>query len=320
MLKDNWLERQLATVRELITEGSKAVRSNKLVGAEKQFREAEIILDSAENITDAVLELRSVVNNEMGVIATRTNDADKAIRYHKAAVDTLIELQKQSDKDITSRLAGSRLNLGGIYAAVGRVNEAEQENQAALELLAGRDDDGSRLMRIGCRQNLGTLLFSRGRKDEGFATFSAVEDDVNQLAEHGSDDVRFSLVQMLINSAVARLRVDAADQAVKPAELAASLAIALYEKAHNTNTLNQVLNSQMNLLNVHQQAGSFASAENALFRVLDTVPGHPEVIKRGQEFYTAILALDDAKLEAGGLPRDEAEESFEELNGMLAKA
>ena len=317
MLKDNWLERQLQTVRELVKQGSGHVKDNKLVQADKNFREAEIILDSAENVTEGVLELKSVVFNEMGVIATRVNDARKALSYHEKAIAVLEQLAEITENDITARLAGSRLNLGGIYAAVGRNDDAEAQNRSALELIKDRDDESAQLMRIGARQNLGTLLLSQGRKEDGVAAFEAMNADVDKLAESGGPDVQFSLVQMLLNSAVARLRVDLADSAVGTGEKAAEIASALYEKTHADAVLQQVVNCHMNLVGIYEQARVFDKAENSLFHVLEIVPGHPEVVKRGQEFYKAILALGDDVLEAGGLPRDEAEESLAEVSAML---
>lgn len=317
MLKDNWLERQLSTVRELVQEGSRLSRTNKLPQAETKLREAEVILDSAEDITDPVLELRAVVYNELGVIATRVNDANRALNYHQKAIATLEEQAKAPGRDLAPRLAGSRLNLGGILAALNKLPEAEEQNRRALELLEGRNDESSRLMRIGARQNLGTVLFSRGRIPDGVEEFNRVEADVDVLIESGSNDVRFSLIQMLLNTSVARLRVNLPDDAVRIGEKAARIASDLYEQTHDKNVLGQVLNTQMHLVTAHQVARNFDRAENALFTVLEVVPGHPEVIRRGQEFYQAILQLSDDELEQGGLPRDEAEESLEEINEML---
>lgn len=317
MLKDNWLERQLATVRELVNEGSRLSRANKLPQAETQLREAEIILDSAEDLTDSVLELRAVVYNELGVVATRVNDPNRALGYHTKALEALEALSNNPERDLAPRLAGSRLNLGGILAALNRLGDAEEQNRRALEILEGRNDESSRLMRIGARQNLGTVLFSRGRVPDGVQEFNRVEADVDVLIETGSNDVRFSLIQMLTNTSVARLRVNLPEDAVRIGEKAAQIASDLYEKTHDKNVLSQVLNTQMHLVTAHQAARQFDRAENALFTVLEIVPGHPEVVKRGQEFYNAILQLTDEQLEAGGLPREEAEESLEEVNSML---
>ncbi|MEO1271568.1 MAG: hypothetical protein AAFX99_26040, partial [Myxococcota bacterium] len=69
-LKDNWLERQIKTVQELLAEGSEAIRDNKLVLAEARLKEASVIIDSAETLTPQVLNMRSTVYSEL-VVADR---------------------------------------------------------------------------------------------------------------------------------------------------------------------------------------------------------------------------------------------------------
>lgn len=61
----------------------------------------------------------------------------------------------------------------------------------------------------------------------------------------------------------------------------------------------------------YTQAGQFAEAENWLYRWQDL---EPEAARRQAEaFYRELLSLDDATLEAGGLPRDEVEEGLAQL-------
>lgn len=54
--------------------------------------------------------------------------------------------------------------------------------------------------------------------------------------------------------------------------------------------------------------GEYAEAEDGLFGLLETLGATPEVLTRGEQFYAHLRKISDAKLEAGGLPRDEVEE------------
>lgn len=63
--------------------------------------------------------------------------------------------------------------------------------------------------------------------------------------------------------------------------------------------------------------GSFAEAENTLYELADDeVAGYEE----GEAFYERLAALDDGKLEAGGLPRAELEDGRVQWAGLRKTA
>lgn len=65
---------------------------------------------------------------------------------------------------------------------------------------------------------------------------------------------------------------------------------------------------QAQLIDAYMHAGRFDEAENWLYRLLNAEPGAARV--RAKAFYRELLTLDDAALEAGGLPRAEVEEGL----------
>jgi hypothetical protein len=68
---------------------------------------------------------------------------------------------------------------------------------------------------------------------------------------------------------------------------------------------------QQQLVLSYAQAGQFANAENWLYRWQAL---EPEAARAQAEiFYRELLDLDDAALEAGGLPRDEVEEGLAQI-------
>lgn len=72
------------------------------------------------------------------------------------------------------------------------------------------------------------------------------------------------------------------------------------------------LEAQRAFVELYAGAGCYAEAENWLYRWGE---GEPEAARvRAEAFYRDLLALDDAQLEGGGLPRDEVEEGLAALS------
>lgn len=67
------------------------------------------------------------------------------------------------------------------------------------------------------------------------------------------------------------------------------------------------------LLRHYQKIGQYDEAENLLFEMLEEAPGEEAILNLGITFYQIILQESDAQLEAGNLPREEAEASLAEL-------
>jgi hypothetical protein len=72
---------------------------------------------------------------------------------------------------------------------------------------------------------------------------------------------------------------------------------------------------------IDEQRGRFDQAENHLFRLAEAgdVPDaeRPFLLAFGEAFYARLLAKADAELEAGGLPRSEAEDGLRSLRRLL---
>lgn len=67
------------------------------------------------------------------------------------------------------------------------------------------------------------------------------------------------------------------------------------------------------LFRYQEGVGDFAHAEDALYALRDA-GGSPGLRTEALAFYGRLLALPDADLETGGLPREEVEEALAELN------
>lgn len=67
------------------------------------------------------------------------------------------------------------------------------------------------------------------------------------------------------------------------------------------------------LLHYYEQHGAFARAEDVLFELLGARPDDAVLAEVGMAFYERLLELDDARLLAGNLPRDEVQAGLAEL-------
>src|SRR6266540_3284155 len=64
------------------------------------------------------------------------------------------------------------------------------------------------------------------------------------------------------------------------------------------------------LARVLESLGRYADAEDALFEAIDDLPADTGLVDAGIAFYQRLLALQDADLETGGLPREEVKSSL----------
>lgn len=70
---------------------------------------------------------------------------------------------------------------------------------------------------------------------------------------------------------------------------------------------------RFSLARLLESLGRYADSEDALFEAIDERPAETGLVDSGIAFYQRLLALPDADLERGGLPRDEVKSSLAEL-------
>jgi hypothetical protein len=70
---------------------------------------------------------------------------------------------------------------------------------------------------------------------------------------------------------------------------------------------------RLGLARVLESLGRYADGEDVLFEAIDDLPADTGLVDAGIAFYQRLLALEDADLETGGLPRDEVRSGLAEL-------
>ena len=76
--------------------------------------------------------------------------------------------------------------------------------------------------------------------------------------------------------------------------------------------------TQVRLMQHYERAGEFGKAEDMLFSLLETDADKAAVLDFGMKFYERLQRLDDGRLAAGNLPREELEAGLTELRQRQA--
>jgi tetratricopeptide (TPR) repeat protein len=85
------------------------------------------------------------------------------------------------------------------------------------------------------------------------------------------------------------------------------------EVVERTDGMTLTTGQRLALARVLEALGRYADAEDTVFELIDDLPADNGPVEAGIALYQRLLALPDADLEAGGLPRDEVKGSLAEL-------
>lgn len=316
-----WHEREVNAARELVNEGSQALQQNKTAPAERSLSEAGAILDMTAVETDDVVQLRARLYNEMGVLHQRKGQTDAGRDFHRRAIEMCEELLDR-DVDFRGNTAATYLNLSALVGATGDVVEAKELSQRAIELvdeLRSEDDTNADGLAVGAYQNM-ALLHGREEKweDADYMLDKAVE-LARELSDRGDQMALPQAAQAAQRLSVMLFEAREFDRALRWGVEAEELAESAYE-IHGEPVLNIYVISQINLISFHEQMGSFADAEDALWKALDVAGDHEDILRRGLAFYENCRKHADSKLEAGNLPREEVEDGLADLQQRIEDA
>lgn len=288
--------------------------------AMKLLDEGLQLLDSSDPGDPRVLALKASLHEGLCVVYGQAGELAPATRHHDRVVALRGKLEDAGHGDQQTQLGITHMNLAHAHAADKDLDKAEGLARRAIARLEAADEVMATFFLVGAQQLLGTLLKAKDAPGPALDALLRAVEVARKLPEDAPEHIGGALVQALVNTSLAYFERGMHPQAVAHGEEAAQRAQALVERSSTPGPLELYLSAQMNLITFHQAAGSFSKGEDALFRVLDVVPGQPEVIARGVAFFEALLELSDETLEAGDLPRDEIEDSLSELRAMAEEA
>lgn len=317
-----WQVKQVEAAKALTQQGSQALRQNQMPVAEAALTEAAIILDMVEQPTVEVNKVRAQIFNEVGFIRHRQNQLDEAQALHERAVGMCDELMAAGE-EFRGNTAATAINLAGILAQKGDFARAQEVNQRAVDLAEqlfaeGASGQASNLA-FGANQNLAVIA---GRAGD-FETANKAMERALEVAEALSDDLKKQMAVQIAQGAqqlsVMMFQQEQKQDALKWGRVAEIQSEKAYD-THGEQVLPVYVTSQINLISFFESVEEYANAENALFKALDVVGDHPQILERGVAFYSELRKLSNERLEAGNLPREEVEESYREVSKRFKAA
>ncbi|MFW5966911.1 MAG: DUF6483 family protein [Persicimonas sp.] len=314
----DWREQELKTARQLVARGSKALQNGRGARARHALNEARAVLEMSAERPDEKLKLQAQLLNELGVLAQREDDTERAREHHEESLRVCEELIDR-DVDFHSNAAATHLNLSSMIAAGGDLVEATRHNERALELidkaLAGGDDSAASLA-VGAHQNMALLLARSERFERAEEELDTTVELAVERAEAGDARSLPQAAQACQRLSVMLFEAGKHERALTLGRRAEQLAEDAYE-ALGSEVLSVYVISQINLISYNEKLGRFADAEDALWKGLDVSGNHPDVLKRGLAFYEHLRKQADGRLEKGDLPRDEVEEGLADLERRI---
>lgn len=314
-METQWYTRQLEVGRNLVQQGSQALRQGDFNTANAAFKEASAVLDMAEEDTHDILQLRAQVMNETGFILQRAGRVEDAIENHRIAAALCDDLIAEG-VEFRSNAAATNINLAGLLAGAGDLAEARAASEKALGFaddLASNGDDPEHANNLlfGANQNYAMILAKDG-------DLAAADDALRKSMELAdalaskNKSLYAQAAQGCQQLSVLLFHAEEYEKALNWGRRAEELSEKAYH-ALGEPVLGVYVTSQINLVSFYEKTDAFADAESALFKALDVVGNHPQILVRAKAFYEQCRKLADNKLEAGNLPREEVEEAYEEI-------
>lgn len=318
----------LDTVTELVKQAIRAAEAGHWDSALQQLDEAGVAFEAIPPVAEGAsgkdpryLGLGAAIAEGKGQIGLRSGKVEAGMVSLQAALELRLAEEAAGGAPPPMAIPVSLVNLTGAAHSLGRVDEALAFNTRAIERLRPLDAAPSRIFLAAALEARGNLLSQRADHANAMAALVESAAIAKALAAVKTPSAAQLLTEILVAHARAAGRAGEVGEAIRLCGEAAEVSWDRFEAnpQGDREAISHFVAAQMNLLGFAEQAGRFGEAEDALFKVLRLVGPDVRVIGRGKTFYETLLAMDDARLEAGNLPREEVIESYQQL-AQIAKA
>jgi hypothetical protein len=319
------IEPEYKPIVDLLNAASQLAERNQLDPAEGAIASAEAALAGLpQPLRDAArgLAIAAALSEGRGQVALRRGDFQGA-HTHLGQAEALRQREEAAGgRPNPLARAVSNLNLSSAAQRLGLIPEALEHNARCQALLRETTDPNAQVFLAASLESRGTLLAQTQQFEAALVALEDARQIAAPLAEKGTGPGRSLLAEILVNQARVQHQLK---QPTKALELAATAAEVSWQQLEATQFRDQqaaslYIAAEMNQVAFAELVGTFAKAEDALFRVIKLIGPEQRVVERGIAFYTNILTKTDAELEAGDLPRDECEESLGRLRAMVRPA
>jgi len=250
-----------------------------------------------------------------GQLALRGGQVEEGVFHLEAGVKLRLDEEVAGGSPPPLSLSIGLVNLTGACHRLGRFDDALRYNGMAIERLRPIDMPPARIFLAAAIEGRGNLLSQLNRHPEAMAALYESGALAAQLAATGIPGGPQLLTEIFVAHSRAAAKAGDPVEAIRLSQSAADVAWDRFEKnpQGDREAISHFVAAQMNLLGFAEMCGRYAQGEDALFKVLRLVGPDPRVLARGKAYYEALKKLDDDKLEAGNLPRDEVEESYAQV-------
>ncbi len=314
-------ETRLNGVTGMLQQAIRAAEKGDWATAKTHIDEAETtFLALPEERDPKWLGLAAALAEGRGQLALRGGKTEEALPHLEDGIRLRKEEATAGGTPPPLSIAVALVNLTGAYHRLGQADKALEYNRQARETLATIDLPHARIFFTAATEARANLLSQLNRHEESAAAFAEAMTLAEQLAAQQLPGVATLRTEILVAAARGAARAGQFDLAVEHCAKAADVSWERFEANPQTDreAMSHFVAAQMNLVGFAEVAGRYAAAEDALFKVVRLIGPDPRVIERGLRFYETLKTLDDAKLEAGNLPRDEVEESHQQLLQIAA--
>ncbi len=320
--QNDWQQQQLNVARELTNQGSKALREGRIPFANGALKEARAVLDMVEDQThEDAATLRAQILNELGFLHQRGGDIDNAVRLHEESAALCNELL-EAGVEFRANATATHINLAGMLAQKGDLAAARKVNERAAELIEslleekGDEVDSSvRNLAFGAHQTLAMVSAQSGDMKSADEAIGRALEFAEELFD-GSAQVVAQAAQGVQQVSALLFNAGEHEKALHWGLESEKLAHRAFD-ALGQQALPIYVRTELYLISYHEKLLNFADAEDALWNALDVAGDHPQLLARGRAFYEQCRKQADARLEEGGLPRDEVEEGLEEVEERI---
>lgn len=272
-------------------------------------------VEATEEERHKLMQFWTALHGEMALLLQRANDVRGALQQHLAALERARELSP-TDAQTPLQLATVLINITALYAREKMIDEgleASAEAVSSLQAVTGPMEATARMLLVGALHNRSSLFIESRRLAEA-------EENLAEALRVGELVLGQPQGEQLLAQVVdagARLSQVRAQQNKLPEALrAAEQALALTKKPYEGGTpqaRQMYVNVRMLLLDLSFVTGKYAVGEDHLYEAIEGSGGAPQILVVGSGYYLSLLRMDDARLQAGNLPRPEVIESLEDV-------
>ncbi len=321
---NEWIEKQVHTSQQLIEHGRQALQAGNVAIAEDSAVEALAIIDMAlaeDPDSIDIIRVRARANNELGFLYHRTERLAEALVLHEQTLALCNEMLEKGE-EFRANMAACHINLSSVLSGLDRHEEARTHSEKAITIsseLIEADEDVIQAKNIafGARNAIAVGDAKAKKFDTSLNHLQKGLKFIDFLRENGAPGIDVQAAQSCQQISVVLFENDRFEDALEVGQNALIFSEKAYEKL-GEQSIPVYLTSQMNLISYYEKMGKFSGAEDCLWKSLDFIGNHPQILERGKAFYETCRNQADSRLEKGGLPRQEVEEGLVEVNERLA--